>query len=135
MLNNIEEVVLRMGKVASVIFSHDGKKYTARISEDEIILFRADAYDNASFVAKHELNTGKTLWGIHHCCGASGFGMGMNDVCYACETPGQKMEATPGNVSKLRVFGNYTPELAKIVPGEIVGYYKKLEEHMSRMKD
>jgi hypothetical protein len=127
--------VLRKGTVSSVIFYHDEKKYTARISEDEIILFREDACDNAAFIAEHERKTGKTLWSIGHCCGTSGFGRGIDDVCYACNTDGQKMEATPKNKSKLAVYGGYTPELAKIIPGEVLGYCKKLEGQLIGMKD
>jgi len=137
----VKEVLMKKGRVSSVTFTYDKQEYTAIITPKRITLSRPS--DRATIngngkklVAEYNKKTGKSKWYVEHCCGAQGFGVGPdsgNDLCYACDTPGAKMEPSPENIGAVMVHGKYSPELAKLIHPGIIEYCEKMDSQFKHI--
>jgi hypothetical protein len=112
------------GNLTLLDFIFKDAMYTAKISTDKISIQQKN---NDSNVAELYLKTGKSLWYIDHCCGAQGFGTGLDDVCMACQTPDGKLEATTENKGTIIINGKYSKEMEEILTNKIIAYKNRLE--------
>lgn len=130
---DIQEIHFEDGRVTKLRFSRNitpelERTYVAEVSPDKIILGKVEMnYRDPIFVAEYDRTTGKSIWGLRHCCGASGFGQEASDKCYACDTPGQRLEATPQNMTIVSVYTQYR-ELLGVLSTEIPETCRKLED-------
>jgi hypothetical protein len=122
----IKRVSIEKGKVASLTFVHNKNEYTVKITPKNVILSQSSDRGEIP-VAEYSPKTGKSRWYLSHSCGAQGFGLGLDDKCYACDVHDSKLDVTPKNMGIIMTSGQYTSELFEVLSSGVIDYCQKLE--------
>lgn len=80
---DIEDVLIKDNKVASLTFRYYGDEYKALVTPEEIKLS-----ERKKIIAEYDRKKDKIEWHLpttDHYCGLQGFGQSVLDRCYGCD--------------------------------------------------
>lgn len=81
----LEKVVLGKNGISKINISHEDGSYEVKINNEALKISGSGFHKEGGEYNRIE---DETTWYLRHCCGASGFGMGIDDSCASCDNNG-----------------------------------------------
>ena len=114
----INKISLDNKRITELQFRHNNRNYMAKITPSYINLELSDMYglhSNSDMYVRMNKSDLKTYWKLDHCCGATGFGQGLDDVCPACRSKNALVEFDTKDEVTFMMHAGYTKDLYNIL--------------------